>query len=114
MGTNYYALKKKPSLYSKVIHIGKASAGWKFLFQGYQGATGSDGFMYDDLNINSLEDWKEFLKNDEYVILNEYDEEVSYKDFFDIVDEKQSEDNPDNFKDCANINGYRFSYRDFG
>ena len=70
--------------------------------------------MYDDLNINSLEDWKEFLKNDEYIILNEYDEEVSYKDFFDIVDEKQSEDNPDNFKDCANINGYRFSYRDFG
>ena len=114
MGTNYYALKKKPSLHSRVIHIGKSSAGWKFLFQGYQCATGSDGFMYDDLNINSLEDWKEFLKNDEYIILNEYDEEVSYKDFFDIVDEKQSEDNPDNFKDCANINGYRFSYRDFG
>jgi len=40
--------------------------------------------------------------------------EVSYDDFFKMVEEKQSEENPDNFSNCANINGYRFSYRDFG
>lgn len=114
MGTNYYAIQNKVSLHNRVIHIGKSSVGWKFLFQGYQNATDSDDFMDDDLNINSLEDWKNFLNTDEYIILNEYDERVSYDDFFKMVEEKQSEENPDNFSNCANINGYRFSYRDFG
>ena len=33
MGTNYYAIKKKPSLYNREIHIGKSSVGWLFLFR---------------------------------------------------------------------------------
>ena len=33
---NYYAVKKKPSIDKNLIHIGKSSWGWKFLFQGYQ------------------------------------------------------------------------------
>lgn len=113
MGTNYYAIQKKPSLHSSVIHIGKSSAGWKFLFQGYQGLSNPLGYMYDDININSIDDWKSFLKNDEYVILDEYDDQISYDDFFSLVEDKQSTDNPDNFSDCANIGGYRFSFRDF-
>jgi hypothetical protein len=114
MGTNYYAIQNKVSLHNRVIHIGKSSAGWKFLFQGYQHYGNPDGYMYDDLNINSVDDWKKFLDTDEYVILDEYDKQISYDDFFKLVEEKQSEENPDNFSDCANINGYRFSYRDFG
>ena len=54
------------------------------------------------------------MNTDEYIILDEYDEKISYDDFFKMVEEKQSEENPDNFSNCANINGYRFSYRDFG
>ena len=33
MGTCYYAVKKKPSLYNRTIHLGKSSAGWLFLFR---------------------------------------------------------------------------------
>ncbi len=111
MGTNYYAVERKFSIHRNILHIGKASAGWKFLFQGYQDY--ELDWNKPNININSLEDWKEFLKNKEYGILDEYDEEISYDDFFNKVEEKQLEKNPDNFSDCANIKGYRFSYRDF-
>lgn len=31
MGTNYYLVKNRPSV-SEPLHIGKSSAGWRFLF----------------------------------------------------------------------------------
>lgn len=101
MGTNYYAVKNGPSINIGALHIGKSSAGWKFNFQGYQ----------DELNIKSIEDWKEYLK-DKYIV-DEYDRQISYEDFFKLVEEKQKEDNPDNFKYTANIDGYRFTFNDF-
>jgi len=112
MGTNYYAVKKKPSLNREIIHIGKSSAGWKFLFRGYQKESDYTS-VRNDLNINSIEDWGEFLSNDEYVILDEYDDEISYEDFFALVEDKQLIENPDNFSNCANISGYRFAFKDF-
>ena len=48
--------------------------------------------------------------NNEIVILNEYDEEVSVKDFLDLVEEKQKEKHD---KYSKNVNGYRFTDRDF-
>ena len=64
-----------------------------------------------DLEIHTFEQWKEFLKNNnEIVILNEYDEEVSVKDFLDLVDKKQKEKHDEYSK---NVNGYRFTDRDF-
>ena len=111
MGTNYYAVERKFAIHRNILHIGKSSAGWKFLFQGYQ------DYELDwdkpHININSIENWKDFLNNSTYGILNEYDEEISYDDFFKLVEEKQKEQNKNNFSDCANVNGYRFSYRDF-
>ena len=95
-----------------ILHIGKSSCGWKFLFHGYQDYE----LAWDKphIGINSIEDWKAFLSNtEEYGILNEYDEEISYDDFFNMVEEKQKEENEENFRYCANINGYRFSYNDF-
>lgn len=112
MGTNYYAVKKKPSLYNLAIHIGKSSAGWKFLFRGYQDEKFNYGIYR--LNINSIEDWKKYLKENNVVILNEYDEEISYDNFFKLVEEKQKEENKDNFCNCCNVNGYRFTFHDFG
>ena len=111
MGCNYYAVKKKPSIKKEPLHIGKSSAGWKFLFQGYQDK--EMNWNEPPLNINSIEDWKEYLKNDELVILDEEDNELSYDDFFKLVEKKQKENNPDDFTYSANINGYRFSYNDF-
>lgn len=102
MGTNYYTVQKKPSLRSEIKHIGKSSAGWKFNFQGYE----SD-------NIKSVEDWKNYIKANDLVIINEYDEKVSFEDFFKLVEEKQKENNAEDFKYSVNVNGYRFSFSDF-
>lgn len=111
MGTNYYAVKKKPTI-AEPLHIGKSSCGWKFLFHEVNKHT----CEYDyELEIHTFEQWKEYLKtNDEIIILNEYDEEVSVKEFFDLVEEKQiTEKNKDDFTYCKNVNGYRFSDREF-
>ena len=67
-----------------------------------------------DLEIHTFEQWKKFLEtNNEIVILNEYDEEVSVKEFLELVEEKQKENNKENFAYCKNVNGYRFTDRDF-
>lgn len=112
MGTNYYAVERKFAIHRNILHIGKSSLGWKFNFRGYQDY--ELDWNKPHISLNSLEEWKEFLSNPEYGILNEYDEEISYEDFFKMVEEKQKEENPDNFRYCANINGYRFTFNDFG
>ena len=106
MGTNYYAVKKKPTI-REPLHIGKSSIGWKFLFHEVNKYNSFDW----DLEIHTFEQWKEFLKNNnEIVILNEYDEEVSVIEFLDLVEKKQKEKNDEYSK---NVNGYRFTDRDF-
>lgn len=115
MGTNYYAIKRKPSLYNTPLHIGKSSSGWMFLFCGYQDYE-LNSYNYDErININSYKDWVKYLSNDDIVILNEYDEEYTLEEFLFLVNAKQEREknNPDNFNNCANVGGYRFSYRDF-
>ena len=43
-----------------------------------------------------------------------YDRVVTFDDFFEMVEEKQSEDNPDNFRyGIRNENGYRFDEHEF-
>lgn len=109
MGTNYYAVKKKPTI-REPLHIGKSSAGWKFLFQEVNKYNDFD----EDLEIHTYKQWKDFLENnDEIVILNEYDEEISVKEFLQLVEKKQKTNNINNFDDCKNIDGYRFSDRNF-
>lgn len=106
MGTNYYAVKKKPTI-KEPLHIGKSSIGWKFLFHEVNKYNSFDS----DLEIHTFEQWKEFLKNNnEIVILNEYDEEVSLIDFLDLVEKKQKKKNDEYSK---NVNGYRFTDGDF-
>ncbi len=106
MGTNYYAVKKKPTI-SEPLHIGKSSVGWKFLFHEINKYNSFDC----DLEIHTFEQWKNFLENnDEIVILNEYDEEISVKEFLNLVKEKQKEKRDGYSK---NVNGYRFTDIDF-
>ena len=106
MGTNYYAVKKKPTI-GKPLHIGKSSAGWKFLFQEIYKYNSFDW----NLEIHNFDQWKDFLENNnEIVILNEYDEEISVKDFLDLVEKKQKEKQGEYSK---NVNGYRFSDKNF-
>lgn len=109
MGMNYYAVQKKPTC-KRPIHIGKSSYGWLFDF-------------HDTEYWHTYPQVKAWLKehtigdNADYIILNEEDEPISYKDFIDLVDKKQKDpmnlDNPDNFTYARNIDGYRFTQGDF-
>ncbi len=100
MGTNYFAVKNKPTI-EEPIHIGKSSIGWRFLFH----------------SCEWFEDYVEFLKfiigkvdTGEYVILDEYDRQVRAIDLVRMIEEKQKTNNEDDFHyGVMNKNGYRFS-----
>ena len=108
MGTNYYAVSKNTN--TQPIHIGKSSYGWLFLFHK------TDQFS----NYEEVQEWLQkhtSKKNSKYKIIDENGTELNFQEFLDIVNEKQIDpfnlENPDNFKYCDNINGYRFSSEDF-
>ena len=116
MGTNYYAVRNRPSI-EEPIHIGKSSIGWLFCFQ-------TQNNQWSDIPVvwNTFEQVKDWLKKytvdqKDYVIINEYDEIVSYSDFIELVNQKQADEhcraNPENFKYSRNVNGYRFSDGEF-
>lgn len=108
MGTNYYTKTTKcPTCGHKPegIHLGKSSAGWRFSFQ-YNG-----GKYYK--SFQGMRKWLNYMK-----IENEYGEEVSYEDFFEMVEEKQKEnlnhadymkENYPNSNDSFKIGNYSFS-----
>jgi hypothetical protein len=66
MGTNYYAIRPG----EEDLHIGKASAGWEFLFRAHK-----------DPEITSIADWMYTLNLPEVKIRNEYGTEISYANF---------------------------------
>ena len=104
MGTNNYAFKKQPTVFGDgCIHIGKSSAGWRFLF-------------HDCEWFHTFPQVKKFLEDhaDDYVILDEYDEQHGIDDFLNIVAEHQKTRNKDDFAyDVKNIDGYRFCEGEF-
>lgn len=110
MGTNYYLVKNGPTV-REPVHIGKSSGGWKFLFE-TQNRTPWDEPPIVWNTFNQVKDclWKYTVESDNYVIMDEYDEVVSFDDFVAMVERKQKEDadNPDNFKYIRNVDGYRF------
>ena len=86
MGTNYYAVKKKPRIVKihDEIHLGKSSYGWKFAFQ-------------------EQEQYHNF----------EYGRKIKPQELLDLIEEKQKENNPDDFTYDKNVGGYRFIDSDF-
>ena len=109
MGTNYYLVKNRPSTDSG-LHIGKSSAGWRFLFH-------KPSIWDVDKPLNTFEQWRDYLKETTeagtHVIMNEYDEVVSYEWLMELIRNKQTEDKPDMFEYYENVNGYRFSDIEF-
>ena len=109
MGTNYY-VKKKDGSHKDTIHIGKSSAGWKFLFQS---APAYENY-FNKTNLNTFEVWKDFLEKyvgyskygKKAIIIDEYDKRIYLKEFLNMIDEKQLEPNVGN---SELRNGYRFS-----
>ena len=112
MGTNYYAVKKEPTVLSP-IHIGKSSIGWRFMFHRVDVR---DNYISDE-PLNTFPQWKKFLEeqtaNGNIVIMNEYDEIVELDYLLELIESKQSEDNPENFTWSDNIDGYRFTDGEF-
>lgn len=80
MGTNYYLSVdicnccKRPA---KTLHMGKSSAGWKFMFR-----------RYKDLNIFNVADWIILIKTKGNKIVDEYCEHISSAEFIDLIDSK--------------------------
>lgn len=108
MGINYYAVKVKPTI-QRSWHIGKASAGWKFLFETQTETWCDPPVVWRD--YPELKGWlKEYVvEKKEFVILDEYDREIFFEDFDKLVEEKQKETNDRDFMYCDNRNGYRWS-----
>lgn len=107
MGTNYYAVRNRPTT-EEPIHIGKSSAGWKFHFQSHYEVYHDPPVVWN--TYDQVYEWlrKYTVESDQYVIMDEYDEIISFDNFIKLVEDKQSENNPDDFTHCRNVNGYRF------
>ena len=108
MGMNYYAVKLEPCLDNRVIHIGKSSVGWLFLF-------------HDNDNFHTYPQFKKWLEDNvdtgKYVLLDEYGLKLDTEYLLNEIDRKQKAqcclDNPNNFKNAKNIDGYRFTEDEF-
>lgn len=114
MGINYYTKTEKCSNCGNKpegIHLGKSSMGWQFSFQ-YNG-----GQYYK--NVEEMKLWLADKK-----IEDEYGNEVSHKDFWKMVEEKQTEENKNHaeymhaeqrrYSDTEHIiDGYSFSDVEF-
>lgn len=116
MGTNYYVVYNRPSI-DTGWHIGKSSAGWLFSFRVQHDMWSDPPVVWR--NYDELKEWlrKYTVEQTNFVIIDEYDEVISYDDFIKMVDNKQNDphcrDNPDNFRWSRNVNGYRFDDIDF-
>ena len=82
MGTNYYAVGAEKCeecgrpYDDKEVHLGKSSAGWEFSF------AWNEGKYY-----KNLKEFKEWLSTK--TIRNEYGEEISHEEFWDMVKTKR-------------------------
>lgn len=111
MGTNYYAVRNRPTV-REPIHIGKSSIGWRFLFQEQ-----NDPFYDPPIEWHSYPDVIRWLyvnveSKKEFIIMDEYDHEVTFKQFVDLVVMKQEEPWCDSTY-VKNVNGYRFCEEEF-
>ena len=73
--TYYKTVEELNKVYYLTYHIGKSSAGWRFLLQ-----------IYPEQGINNLEDWKKLFKDG--IIVDEYGEEISQEDMLKEITKK--------------------------
>lgn len=83
---NYFKVRKNNNLFNIIeydllspirINIGKSSSGWKFCLH-----------IYPNHNINSFKDWYDILKNDEYIIVDEYNRVINLNEMINIITKK--------------------------
>lgn len=79
MGTNYHWFPeeiKGGTYVDSGLHLGKNSAGWVFQFE-----------AHSEPCLKTVEQFREFTKKG--VIYDEYDREISYEEFWQIVEESK-------------------------
>lgn len=113
MGTNYYG---QISIHGEQtrLHIGKSSAGWKFLFAQYD-------------NLTTMREWFAWLDRPGVTVTDEYGDEIAVDGLKNTVHAMQKEDNwdmenaplrawgPDHDRsrhERLDADGYRFSLSD--
>lgn len=106
-GTNFKdILNYVNDLYSEsVIHIGKRATGWKFLWcANVTRKHGKIVKMYE-LNRKAI---TAFIMQDEYVIVNEYDEVIDKNDFLDMAFNWETDGYDSVRYNLEKESGYRF------
>lgn len=105
MGTNYYVVRNKPTT-QEAIHIG--NLGWKFLFYQVNEPWNDPPVVWN--TFSQFKEWlqKYVVETKDFVIMDEYDREIPFNDFIDLVEQKQKENNEDDFTYNRNVDGYRF------
>lgn len=99
MGTNYY-LYRDYCPYCKrgkeIIHLGKKSCGWRFLFHGSE----------------EIPDYKSFCRVIKTgIIRDEYNRIIPYNEMIKIAKSRLKSEKPHD--DAEDIDGYDFMYQDF-
>jgi hypothetical protein len=102
MGTNYYLdidVCSKCGRPSERLHIGKSSAGWRFLFQ-----------FIEDKARTPLE-WQSLIHNNR--IMDEYGDEMSEQEFWRMVEAKQTLQRSPDDRYIIHVGEYDFSEGEF-
>ena len=76
--TYYPTIESLNKDYCLVYHIGKDSAGWRFILA-----------TYPKENITSLNDWKKLFNEKDTSIVNEYGDKISSKEMIKIITKKK-------------------------
>ena len=131
MGTNYYMRYNVCGCCDRYdeMHIGKKSYGWQFSFQGYKPdyIYSPEGYLGitdpSEIYVSSWKEWQEYLTKEGHYIFNEYDTEISFKEFKAMVENsKKDPKNKNHTTECSNNyydesfydkEGYSFNYTDF-
>lgn len=102
MGTNYYLdleICPKCGRSQEHLHIGKSSAGWRFLFH------------LIPKRVLTVEQWKSLIHPGR--VTNEYGDVISEKDFWSMVESKQSLKRSPEDHHIIHVGEHDFSEGDF-
>jgi len=83
MGTNYYVKHKERKVQQPDLHIGKSSFGWEFNFEGHE-----ENEYYETPRLMSKKEWFEYLETKKDEIFDEYNCNIPYQEFIDLVNSK--------------------------
>lgn len=95
MACNYYYVYHVSDQVKLTIHIGKQSAGWRFLFRSYK-TTWCLGIC----QIDDFEDWVKILRFGDGHIEDEHGASVTYDNFMAMVAKNQNQKHHNNFQGC--------------